>query len=349
MAEPINREVSVAANYLYAKNDLSLSEDAARQYAIRANWAQQFTYNIANLPKAMRGPTGRLLTQFKPYLVKELEFMSNLSGKEWIRYLGMQLALGGPRGYLMVMRSLPILSLLPLWEEAIDELEEWMNKKAPIASRGIGALPGLIKPEWGVDITAPATFQFPKAPLDFVGPALSDLVNLYKDVIVPMATFGPEAEDLKKVLKPIVAAKYFTQALNYSLSKDDWIKDQHGNKLYEVPSALPFILQSVAGVENIDINRIKAEEGILTRRDDRHRGESTRLINKAMKYVLDGEAIPNDLLEKMQKQGITATSLKNRAKRSMLPPDLRMILDSDIMQRMKAVDYIPNQSDYTSP
>jgi hypothetical protein len=55
------------------------------------------------------------------------------------------------------------------------------------------------------------------------------------------------------------------------------------------------------------------------------------------------------LLDKMQKQGITATSLKNRAKRSMLPPDLRMILDSDIMQRMKAVDYIPNQSDYTSP
>jgi hypothetical protein len=72
MAEPVNREVSVAASYLQATRDLKMSPEAAEEFAIRANWAQQFTYNMANLPQIMRGPTGRLITQFKPYLFKEI-------------------------------------------------------------------------------------------------------------------------------------------------------------------------------------------------------------------------------------------------------------------------------------
>jgi hypothetical protein len=351
--EPLNREVSVACAYTQAikpksEGGFGMIEDAAKEFAIRANWAEQFTYNIANLPKLMRGPTGKLLTQFKPYLVKEIEFMSTLSGKEWARYLAMQLTLGGPRGYMLVLKTLPILATFSFWNELTDTAEEWMNKNAPLASRGIAGLPGLIKPEYAFDISAASTFQFPSGPMDFVGPFISDLVNLKKNVIDPLTTYGPYAEDLKSSgdMAPIV--RHWKRIIDYTFSEDNWLKDDKGNKLYKVPSVVPFILQSVAGVENVDLNRIKAEERILAQRDVRTRGLVTRLINESMKHILDGTQMPSELVDKMAKNGITEDTLKRRINNSNLPPDLRILMKTEIMRRPEVLEMFPEAADYMS-
>lgn len=347
MPEPLNREVSVAAAYKQALKE-GMSDDAAREFAIRANWAEQFTYNMANLPKIMRSPTGKLLTQFKPYLVKEVEFMSTLSGKEWMRYLAMQLSLGGPRGYMMVLKSLPILAMFGFWQEITDNIEEWMNKEVPIASRGVAALPGLIKPEYASDISAAATFQFPSGTKDLLGPALSDLVKIYNDVLVPLSTQGPYAEDLKKTgdLAPII--RHWRSLMRYAFSEDDWLRDDKGNKLYKIEDNIPFIIQSLAGVESADINRIRTEERILSRRDERVGGIKTRLINMAMQCYLKGVPIPEDLRNDMRKNGVSVQSLKRRVQGSNLTPRQRAIINSEITRRRDAMEMFPEEKDFGS-
>ena len=348
MPEPLNRQVSVAAAYREAIKQ-GMSELAAKEFAIRANWAEQFTYNMANLPKIMRGPTGKLMTQFKPYLIKEIEFMSNLSGKEWLRYAGMQLALGGPRGYMMILKSLPILAAFGFWQEAMDIVEEWMNKNAPIASRGVGALPSLISPELGVDISAAATFQFPQGFWDFAGPALNDIGNIFIKVLKPLGTVGPYMEDVQKTGSIAPVMRHYQRLMEYTFSNDDWLRKENGDKLYEVKSAVPFIIQSIMGVENVDLNRIRAEQRILASRDERIGGIKTRLLNEAVNAIIAGKPIPESTRAKFGKYGITADSILGRIERAQLPPRARAILDAEVMQRRDAVEMFPTEEDFGQP
>ncbi len=346
-AEPLNREVSMAANYIYAKEVLGYEDYIANEYAIRANWVQQFTYNIANLPKFMRGPTGRLITQFKPYLLKEIEFMSTLSGAEWIRYAGMQLALGGPRGLLMILRSLPILATFGFWEEAMDLIEEWMNKDLPVASRGVAALPSLIKPEWGADVSAAATFQFPNDWLDLAGPTFSDLYNIGKNVLVPMSTHGMSGQDAVRLLDVNPAWKYWHRLIDsISSPEDNWLRDRQGNKLYEITDSFSYLAQNVLGVENIDINRIRAQEAILNRRETRLRGAKTRILNQALTHILNEEPLPEDLIDQMMKHGVDADSIIRRVKTSELPPNLRNALAAEIRLRPEILRMYPDSADH---
>jgi hypothetical protein len=333
-----------------------MSELAAKEFAIRANWAEQFTYNMANLPKIMRGPTGKLITQFKPYLVKEIEFMSNLSGKEWLRYAGMQLALGGPRGYMMILKSLPILAAFGFWQEAMDIVEEWMNKNAPIASRGVGALPSLISPELGVDISAAATFQFPQGFWDFAGPALNDIGNIFTKVLKPLSTVGPYMEDVQKTgsIAPVMRHWERLMDLTFDMVKHPdhtsyWLRKDNGDKLYEIKSNVPFIIQSIMGVENVDLNRIRAEQRILAARDERIGGIKTRLLNEAVNAIIAGKPIPESTRAKFGKYGITADSILGRIERAQLPPRARAILDAEVMQRRDAVEMFPTEEDFSQP
>lgn len=343
--EPINREICVAANYLKAIKE-GKSPEAAREYAIRANMVQQFTYNVASLPAAMRGPTGKLLMQFKPYLVKELEFMSSLTGKEWLGYLGMQLALGGPRGYMMVLKSLPFLAMFGFYEDAMDSLEDWMNKNYPVASRGVGALPGLIKPEYGVDISAAATFQFPTSAKDFLGPFVSDMLKMNKDVIQPMLAYGPYMEDVKKGLGVAAVAKHWERLWQMVEHDDGWIRDQNGNRQYQVQSYPALIAQSLAGVENIDINRLRSAEAIEARRDFRNMGVKSRITNQVIGYIKNVQPLPEELLDRMMKHGVSVDTIINRIKNSEYPPDVRRTLMAETRRRFEVWENSPRSEDF---
>jgi hypothetical protein len=343
--EPFNREVSAAASYLAAK-ERGLTDAAATTEALRSTWAWQFTYNMANLPKIMRNPTGKLLLQFKPYLLKELEFMSNLSGKEWMRYVGMQLALGGPRGAILIAKSLPVLALMGWWQDAIDEAEEWMNKKIPLASRGIAGAPGLINPSLAVDVTAPATFQFPTGAMDLAGPFVSDLNKLGKNVLGPTTTYGVYAEDAIKSGNVLAGFKYWKRLWDLYYSEDNWLRDENGYKLYEVKDTVPMILQSIAGVENITLSRIQNEERILARRDERMHGISTRIVNNAMQDLIKGRPISKDTLDMMIKYGVNVNTLIRRIENSELPPDLRNVLKTEVRRRPEVIDMFPTEADY---
>ncbi|MHC4622080.1 MAG: hypothetical protein ACYTEQ_30450, partial [Planctomycetota bacterium] len=161
-----------------------MTDIEARVFARRSMRFQQFTYDIASLPRIMRGPTGRLVYKFKPYLVKELEFITTLRGAEIPRYIAAQLALGGPRALIYTLKTLPLLGSLYL----LDDADDWLNHNWPHASRGVGSLVG-------VDVTAPVTFQFPERTEDWFGPFFADLYRLWKDVYVPLSQGQGHLED----------------------------------------------------------------------------------------------------------------------------------------------------------
>jgi hypothetical protein len=220
-----------------------------------------------------------------------------------------------------------------------------MNKNAPLISRGVGGLPGLADPNYAFDMSAAASFQFPVDEWDFVGPAINTLGDLYRQVISPSIEYGVFKSDYMQATQAAPIAKHYLNILDYA-TKNGWLKDKNGNNLYQVPDALPFILQSIAGVESVDLNRIRAEERILSRREERINQLKTRLINEGMQAILSGQPLPDRVTEELAKGTITIDSLINRVESSQLDPDLRRILRTEIRRRPDIVEMYPNRSDY---
>jgi hypothetical protein len=228
----------------------------------------------------------------------------------------------------------------------MDTVEEYMNKEWPLLSRGIGGLPGLIKPEYGVDISAPATVQFPSGAMDIMGPTLSDINKVFTKVVGPMSEFGPFWEDIIKAGDVIPILKHWLKVWDYAVSDDNWVRDERGNKLYEIKSGAALIAQSIAGTESIEANRVRTEERILARRDEKYGGIRTRVLNQFMHAIIRGEKIPSSTLDLAIKYGVSGESLKRRIKTSALPPDLRATLMAEIARRPEVLEMFPTEEDY---
>lgn len=329
------RKLTLAANYLMAKEG-GLPEDAARIAAIKANWFQQFTYDMASLPELMRSPTGRLVTQFKPYFLKEMEFISTLRGPEIARYIGMQVALGGPRGLLMIAKSLPIIGAYGGW----TELENWMNKEHPVASRGIGGL-------MGVDITAAATFQFPSSVRDWLGPTISDLMSLHKNVWEPIRDgegFGAkEASAAIKGVFPIF--RHWANVFEQVVDKDGWVKDDRGRRLWHIDNMATFVTKSVAGAEPIELNRIRVAEYNLTQKSMQIADQKTKVIDDILEAVANGEPIDEETLQKRKELGIKLGTLRRAAQFRVRDPKMRRLLSTELIRRPEILEMYPDQTD----
>jgi len=329
------RKLTLAANYLMAKSS-GMSEAAARDTAIKANWFQQFTYDMASLPEIMRSPTGRLLMQFKPYLLKEMEFISTLRGPEIARYIGMQLALGGPRGLVMIAKSLPILGMMQGW----NELENWMNKEYPRASRGIGGA-------LGVDITAPATFQFPASMKDWLGPTLSDITSLYKNVVTPLVDGhgleGVEGMRAGSSIFPII--RHWRNVIEQVVDKDGWVKDERGRRLWHIDNTATFVAKSVAGAEPIELNRIRVAERNIGDKEKLLADQKTETIDDVLDAVAKGKPLTTDLIERMMRLGIKPSTLRRAAQFRVLDPKQRRLLMTEVIRRPDILEQYPDAGD----
>jgi len=339
--ESINRKMSVACAYLDGVSQ-GMTHAEARTYAIRACWAEQFTYNIANLPRIMRrSPAMRTFLQFKPYLIKEIEFMSNLSKGEALRYIGLQLALGGPRGAIMIAKTIPILMLFNFWQEFMDDAEEWMMKNTPNISMGVGGLPGIFDKDWAMNWMGPATIQFPSKASDLAGPFVGDIMRLFNIVMNPV-------KELSEVGSVMPIWKHWQNIWDLYFSKDNVLRDEKGNRVYEVKDHVPFIVQSIMGIENADINRFRREEFILYNRDVRSTNEKTRAANDIMHLIAQGKNVPEDMKEKARKVGVTEETLLRRVSQMNLTPRQRALVKADIRSRFEVFQSFPDESDSES-
>ena len=346
IAELPNRTIGLAANYIYAMERLGLKGDAAREYARRQNWFQQGLYSISNMPRAIRSPMGRTVGQFKFYMVNQLEFMASLRGPEVARFMIAQMALGGPRGAVMLMKSLPVLCLATPWW---DDLEEYLNKNYGTAYRGVGGAVGL-------DVSAPATFQFPQSLDDWMGPALKDVVNVYSRILKPLlnkeepmpATFGDvigKGVDVAEQVSPLVKLwpKLVIDKIANPTQDGFIIKDDRGREMYRLSDTE--FWKPILGAQPLEVSRIQTEEGILNRRDRATQKRKAYIVDKIMDFMESGEDMPDSIWDEMLDLGIKPTSIRREAKLRSLPPDMRRIMQTELAKRGDVADVYPTIGD----
>ncbi len=159
-AENVNRSIATLAGYMRAAREsgvapVSVSEGrwldviraarakgtheelilAGRELSDRVN----FVYSVEDLPTLLSGPTGQFLGQFKPFLVNEMQFISELRGAELGRFLVNLSAMGGV-GALLSLPGLNLADVL-VGERRGERASETVKRRLPRIGRGIfGAL-----------------------------------------------------------------------------------------------------------------------------------------------------------------------------------------------------------------
>jgi hypothetical protein len=314
LAERWNRPEAFATFYTQGKQAMRMSGPQAEAYA---RWMTRFTQNIYDpvaLPRSMRGPAGRLAFQFKPYLVKHMEMLSTLRGPQVPAYLAGFLALGGPRAAIFMLRSLPFVGTLWLLREAEDQL----NQKAPAAARGVGGA-------LGVDVTAAVTPQLPTRAEDWIGPTLSDIYRLGRDVVGPAITGeNKDWSDLAEWGSRLApAAFYWRQLVDSALDDQGWTEDARGRLRYQPKSAdrIKYLMGAKPleqSIEEVESRYLRETEAIFKKNR-----------TKAIDDYLDALASANtDEIERQRDNlhhyGITREMLQNAAEQRKRPPRERL-------------------------
>ncbi len=313
-AETRNRPEAFASFYKYAQGELGLNGEAAEAFARKSTRFAQFTYTVGSLPRILRSPTGKLVGQFKPYLVKELEFIFSLRGWEIPRYFTAFLAMGGPRAVIYMLRSLPILGALGiLWM-----MEDWLNRKAPRASRG---LPGYA----GIDITASVTPQLPSTATDWAGPTLGDIYKLYDTVIRPafegetgrLHDFGTWASRLAP------AVMYWSRMVEAITKKNGWMTDDRGRPQYK--PGVGGKVAMAAGAKPLDQSVAEVNRAYMDHVNDITNKNREHLVDQILVAInkRDGATL-NALLRQAKEYGIDTNAIKEAVKQQMRTPDERL-------------------------
>ncbi len=313
-AERINRPEAFASWYKYAESELGLSGAQAEAYARNGVRFGQFVYTIASLPRLLRNPPGRLVGQFKAYWVKEMEFISMLRGYEIPRYITTFLIMGGPRAFLYFLRSLPVLGAIgALWA-----LEDWLNRKFARASRGV---PGFVP---GVDVTPGVTPQAPSTPSDWLGPTLADVYKLWDKVISP--ALQGEKRDLSDVkdwsTKLAPAVMYWGRMIEALGSKEGWITDDQGRRLYKPTTADKAKL--ALGAKPIDQSVAEVNRAFLAHVNDIAEKNRKRVIQQILNAVEKGDGVTlAKRLKDAAEYGINSDAVNAAAKARIMEPDAR--------------------------
>ncbi len=335
LSETPMRKLSISAHYLMAKGE-GMSEVAARDTAIKATWFGQVTYDVASIPPILRGPTMGMIGQFKMYMFRATEFFASLRGPELGRYIGYQLALAGPRGLNIMLRSLPFIGGFAAW----DELEELMNKEYPRASRGVASF-------LGMDVSGPATFQFPKAMNEWLGPTISNMQTLYDSFITPIQEGKGVAgmEIGKAVGSTFPIYRYWNQMIDQVVTRDGWVKNERGQKIYHIDSMPIFAAKAVMGAQDIQMSRVQFEE--------RHLGK-TAAVRADMKQIaaddiLDtiakGAPLEQSQIDNMKKLHLTLGTLRRALIARVRDPMQRRLMATEIIRRPEILELYPTAED----
>jgi len=346
--EPSVRRISYTAAYLHGIKNMGLSEAQARMFARRSNRFQSMVYNLASLPVILRTQPGRVFGQFSSYVGQEIQFISTLTPRQAASYIGMHLTLGGPRGLMLMAKAVPFLGALGV----IDKVEEWINKqnfKIPIIDK-IGTWTAGIFGLLGGEASAAATFQIPT----LGGAIISDLTKLYKTVINPLVQ-GIEPtlikRDVVEWMRHIpVAFKYWTDAIEAGFDKDGWVYDWNTQtKLYRVNDVWDIALL-IAGVGLLPHAERRSAMNILNKSRTKRIEGSKRVYRELAASLRQANQSPLNYLMKQRQERLVdlaiqyglvdVQSIEEKVKRAMLDPDERIILEQQMIEKIKAMELL---------
>lgn len=356
--EFLNRKVATAAMYLMEKAT-GASELAAMESAIRANWMTQFTYNMASLPKIMRGPTGKMVFQFMPYLANEIRFMANLSPFEWFKYLSWQTALSGPRGLILTAKTLPLLAVCGWYQDMMDDAESWMNTHTPNLFRGaMGAVSKAFGPEWAPDISGPASMQFPGGMGgQFGGPLIQDMIVLFSDFMkgMPLALNAdrqlettPAALDWRTGTGKVVPVfRHWAGIWDYFIDKNHHVLDTRYNNLYSLPDlpnpeAAGHIANKLFAADSIRESAEKTMERIEYRKRSKEKMRKAELGNKIQYDIMREGKISDNSMRKASELGVDPSrAVEEGMIQSAVPMYRRRQVGEDIRQFIRRQESEP--------
>ena len=347
MAEKPNREESYVASYLFAKDKLGYDAENAREFARKSVWLQQFNYNIAAVPEAFRSPGGRIMFQFKNYLVNEMHFIASLKGpQEWAKYLTMQFVLGGPRGFLLTLKSFPLIgaiagafTFMRGGEDWFEELEKWANTRIPRFYRGMWGF-------FGIDASMPAAFQFPEDFSDLCGVVVSDLITIYNGLFVPMAKGEkylkyPALETGKRVI-PIM--RHWTDILQgFDLlpgfpGRDGEVWDSKGRFLHKMNTA-DFIKQ-FGGAMPLSHSIRQVSNRIETRMQEKERAQAASIIEAVVRSRkrFDPDVLTDKLIADLGAYAISADTIMQAIMMAEIDDGMRSILRARMPSKLRALE-----------
>jgi len=305
-------------------------------------------YNLASLPVILRTQPGRVFGQFSSYVSQEIQFISTLTPREAASYMGMHLTLGGPRGLMLMAKAVPFLGALGV----IDKVEEWINKqnfKIPVIGK-IGTWTAGIFGLLGGEASAVATFQLPT----LGGAIISDLTKLYKTVINPLVQ-GIEPTLVKRdtiewMRHIAVAFKYWTDAIEAGFDKDGWVYDWNTQtKLYRVNDVWDIALL-IAGIGLLPHAERRSAMNILNKSRTKRIEGSKRVYRELAASLRQANQSPLNYLMKQRQERLVdlaiqyglvdVQSIEEKVKRAMLDPDERIILEQQMIEKIKAMELL---------
>lgn len=325
--EPPMRRLALAANYLYARERLGMTVPAAEAFARRQMRFQLFVYDVAALPRLLRGPVlGGVVGQFRSYIANETAFVLTLRREQMMRYIGMMLALGGPRAALWVLRSLPIIGTFV----GLDWLESWLNRNETARKTSAG-LSGML---FNVDISAPVAYQFPSRPEDWAGAFFSDVIDLYKTFVQPFLKGRHETKMTlpEWIQQHVVILRSWNALLDGLLSRDGWVRDYTGKKMYRLTSEWDALMLAL-GFTPLELNVSRSQLHLEVKDDINRREDRIALLGKIVNRMTRGQKVPDVWWDRMTLYGLDVTSIKQQYKRAELTPAQRRALATELRRR----------------
>jgi hypothetical protein len=216
-----------------------------------------------------------------------------------------------------------------------------MNKELPIASRGIAGLPSLVSPSAGVDVSSAATFQFPSGAMDLFGPFVSDVNRMYQS-LGPLTSLDMTHTDVDKVGSIVPAFKFYHRVWDLALSKDDWVTDSKGNKLYKVEDPATLISQSVLGMEGIDLNMRRTTEAIKNRREIRINEKKNKVTMGFKDAIRKGKVPSEELKAKARELGMEGEAIIAAVENAETDPMSRVVKSTPLQRRRRAFEMYPS-------
>ena len=326
-----NRELSFMSSYLFGRGEFGYDEATAVEFAKRSVDTQQFNYSVAGVPEILRGPGAKTIGQFKAYLVKEIEFIRGLKGpNQWAKYLTMQAVLGGPRGIMITLKSLPFLALAG-GDRWFDELDAWLNNNYPKLSRGVFGF-------FGIDASAPASFQFPEKASDWAGVLISEIIKFGRDVVQPFVDGESYLwEDVKKFSKGAVPIwRMWSEFFDGLMSPDGWILDEHGNNKYKVEDWTDFF-KFASGFKPLKMSVQELELQMERTLQDRERAQANKIVEQIVKRsrLIDVDIVTEELVNEVAMHAISPDTIIAAIERSHLDPSTRQLLKTKMTRRME--------------
>jgi hypothetical protein len=340
-AERKNRVITALAAYRQARKDLGMGEREARHYAREIVDKTQFDYSVADTARIFRNPAGRLLGQFKPYAVKEIEFIMGLKGAENIKFWIPILLMAGTAGVPLIEGLFDMIEWLtgkdPLTETK-KFLMEWAgedeDKKrvAEIAMYGVAS-------QIGVDMSRRVGTGdvLPKRASDLLGPTINTLMNakelLSGDKTELVRSLAPSVGNLVTAIETAmndmeVADPYRRERLKYTATPSE-----------AAIKGLGF--RPIKEAKLSDLEEVRQyETGHYTEAQQEY-------VDRAIEALNDGDAEGfAEAIKKAAEEGVIVygKAIKNEFLQKLLPQEMRTLLKTRNMlkggqlERMEFLD-----------